>query len=230
MTDGKNYNSTEEQEQVWSQEAIDEMENGMAENEELIDSIEDPEVYVPAVQAVLFALGRAVSSAELGKACFCSTSTAKKAARKLQEQLDESDAGIIIREFDGLFQMCSNPAYYENLIRLVSAPKKPVLTDVVMETLAIIAYKSPATKVEIEKIRGVSSDHAVNRLIEYGLVEEAGRLDAPGRPVLFAPTQEFYRRFGVSGKSDMPVLSPDMEAIISDEVETEVRETMKVEV
>jgi len=218
----------EEREQIWSQEAIDEMECGLPENEELIDTIEDPEAYVSAVEAVLFALGRAVSPAELAKACFCSTSTARKAARKLQKDMDERSSGIIIREFDGLFQMCSSPAYYDNLIRLVSTPKKPVLTDVVMETLAIIAYKSPATKVEIEKIRGVSSEHAVNRLIEYGLVEEVGRLDAPGRPVLFAPTEEFYRRFGVSGKNDMPVLSPDMEAIISDEVETEVRETLKV--
>lgn len=217
-----------EADQVWSQEAIDEMENGMAGNGELIDSIEDPEVYVPAVEAVLFALGRAVSPSELAKACFCSTSTARKAVKKLQKDMDERSAGIMIREFDGLFQMCSNPAYYESLIRLVSTPKKPVLTDVVMETLAIIAYKSPTTKVEIEKIRGVSSEHAVNRLIEYGLIEEVGRLDAPGRPVLFAPTQEFYRRFGVSGKSDMPVLSPDMEAIISDEVETQVRDTLKV--
>jgi len=221
--------SGDELNQIWSQEALDEMENGMAEKEEVIGSIEDPALFIPAVEAILFALGRAVSPSEIAKALLCSTKSAKKALKGLQKKYDESGSGIIVREYDGLYQMCSNPAYYDNLIRLVSTPKKPVLTDVIMETLAIIAYKAPTTKVDIEKIRGVSSDHAVNRLVEYGLVEEVGRLDAPGRPTLFAPTEEFYRRFGVSGKKDMPVLSPDMEALISDEVESEVRETMKVE-
>lgn len=98
--------------------------------------------------------------------------------------------------------------YYENLIKVASAPKKQVLTDVVLETLSIIAYKQPVTKLEIEKIRGVKSDHAVNRLIEYNLVYEVGRLDAPGRPALFATTEEFLRRFGVGSTKDLPVINP----------------------
>lgn len=215
-------------EEIWSEEAISDLE-GTA----YIDGdskIEDPSVYKPAVEAVLFTLGKALSPHELAKSAFCSTGTAKKAARMLAAEYEQRNGGILIREFDGLFQMCTNPAYYDNLIRLVSAPKKPVLTDVVMETLAIIAYRSPVTKVEIEKIRGVSSDHAVNKLIEFGLVEETGRLDAPGRPALFSVTSEFYRRFGVSGKEDMPVVGPEMESIIQDEVESIVRDTVKVEV
>ena len=80
--------------------------------------------------------------------------------------------------------MCTRSEYYENLIRVAAAPKKQVLSDVVLETLSIIAYRQPVTKMEIEKIRGVKSDHAVNRLVEYDLVYEAGRLDAPGRPCL----------------------------------------------
>lgn len=93
--------------------------------------------------------------------------------------------------------------YYENLIRVAAAPKKQVLSDVVLETLAIIAYKQPVTKADIEKIRGVKSDHAVNRLIEYNLVYEAGRLDTPGKPALFATTEEFLRRFGVSSTENL---------------------------
>ena len=77
-----------------------------------------------------------------------------------------------------------------------------------METLSIIAYKQPVTKIEIEKIRGVSSDHAVNKLVEYNLVCELGRLDAPGRPLLFGTTEEFLRCFGVHSIDDLPVLSP----------------------
>lgn len=215
-------------EEIWSEEAIADLEgNAYTEND---SKPEDPAAYKPAVEAALFTLGRAVTTSELAKCAFCSTGAAKKAARMLMEEFDHRNGGIVIREMNGLFQMCTNPAYYDNLVRLVSAPRKPVLTDVVMETLAIIAYRSPVTKVEIEKIRGVSSDHAVNRLIEYGLVEETGRLDAPGRPALFSVTPEFYRRFGLSGKSDMPVIGPEMESIIEEEVESAVRDAVKVEV
>lgn len=215
-------------EEIWSDEAIADLEGNAYINGE--SKIEDPSAYKPAVEAALFTLGKAMSPQELAKSAFCSTGTARKAARMLAGEYSRRGSGIMIREFDGLFQMCTNPAYYDSLIRLVSAPRKPVLTDVVLETLAIIAYRSPVTKAEIEKIRGVSSDHAVNRLIEYGLVEETGRLDAPGRPALFSVTEEFYRRFGVSGKSDMPVVGPEVEAAIEEEVESMVRETVKVEV
>ena len=93
-------------------------------------------------------------------------------------------------------------------------PKKPALTDVMLETLSIIAYKQPVTKMEIEKIRGVKSDHAVNRLVEYNLVYEVGRLDAPGRPALLPPQRNFWRRFGVGSVQDLPDLGPEQEAEI----------------
>jgi len=82
-------------------------------------------------------------------------------------------------------------------------------TDVLLETLSIIAYKQPVTKIEIEHIRGVKTDHAVNKLVEYNLVCEAGRLDAPGRPILFATTEEFLRNFGIESLDDLPVINPD---------------------
>lgn len=93
-----------------------------------------------------------------------------------------------------------------------------------METLSIIAYKQPITKMEIEKIRGVKSDHAVNRLIEYNLVYEVGRLDAPGRPALFATTEEFLRRFGVGSTQDLPDLNPEQ----AEEIKTEVEEELQL--
>lgn len=88
--------------------------------------------------------------------------------------------------------------YYDYLIRIARQPKRYVLTDVMLETLSIIAYRQPVTKLEIEKIRGVKSDHAVNKLVEYGLVEEVGRMDAPGRPILFGTTEEFSSAFQCS--------------------------------
>ncbi len=100
---------------------------------------------------------------------------------------------------------------------------KHVLTDVLLETLAIIAYKQPVTKIEIEHIRGVKSDHAVNKLVEYNLVCETGRLDAPGRPVLFATTEEFLRNFGIESVEGLPVITPDKIEDFKQEAEQEAQ-------
>ena len=189
---------------------------------------EDPAVYKAPLEAVLFASGRALSLKELSKAAFCSRGTAKKAVKLLMEEYAEKNGGILIRDIDGSYQMCTNPAYYESLIRLIEVPKKPSLTDVLMETLSIIAYNSPVTKSRIERIRGGNSDHAVNRLIEYGMCEECGRLDVPGRPAVFRVTEEFYRRFGLSGKDDLPLVSEDVKALIAEEAAKEAGEAIKV--
>ena len=113
------------------------------------------------------------------------------------DKYKEEDRGIAIIELEDSYQMCTKKEMYEYLIRIAKQPKRYVLTDVVLETLSIIAYKQPITKIEIEKIRGVKSDHAVNKLVEFNLVTEVGRLDTPGRPILFGTTEEFLRRFSV---------------------------------
>ena len=92
-------------------------------------------------------------------------------------------------------------------------PEKPVLTDTILETLSIGAYRQPVTKAEISRIRGVSSDHAVRRLVEYGLIREAGRLNAPGRPMLFVTTKEFLRRFGMDSLEQLPEMKTDNQQI-----------------
>ena len=175
-------------------------------------------------EAVLFCMGRAVAVSELAKAMGTDAAAAKKAAEALKADYEERGGGLLIREVDGKYQMCTDPGLFPELTRLVSSPPKPVLTDVVMETLAIIACKSPATRLEIEKIRGVKSDFAVNKLLEYELIKELGRLDAPGRPILFRPTDEFYRRFGVSGKEELPKTDASVDARIEDEVRQELKE------
>ena len=119
--------------------------------------------------------------------------------------------------------MATRAEYYENLIRVAAFPKKQVLSEVVLETLSIIAYKQPVTKMEIEKIRGVKCDHAINKLIEYNLIRELGRLDAPGRPILFGTTEEFLRNFGVQSLEELPAINPvqveDFKAEAEEEVE-----------
>ena len=111
-----------------------------------------------------------------------------------------------IVKLDSSYQMCTSVDVYEYLIKLAKQPKKYALTDVLMETLSIIAYKQPITKAEIEKIRGVSS--AVSKLVEFGLAQELGRLDAPGRPMLFGTTEDFLRSFGIASITDLPSLNP----------------------
>ena len=177
------------------------------------------------VEAVLFTMGKSVDVRQLAAALGRDVESAKDAAARLKERYEREQRGMQIIELEDSFQMCTRAKYYENLIQVASAPKKQVLTDVVLETLSIIAYKQPITKLEIEKIRGVKSDHAVNRLIEYNLVYEVGRLDAPGRPALFATTEEFLRRFGVGSTEQLPEINPGR----VDEFRLEVEEELKIE-
>lgn len=174
------------------------------------------------VEAVLFTMGQSVEIRQLAAALECSEAEADAAAKRLKERYDRQDGGMQILKLEDSYQMATRSRYYSNLIKVAATPKKQVLTDVVLETLAIIAYKQPVTKADIERIRGVKSDHAVNRLIEYNLVYEAGRLDAPGRPALFATTEEFLRRFGVSSAGDLPEMNLEQREEIRSEVEEEL--------
>lgn len=177
------------------------------------------------IEAVLFTMGNSVELEKLAAAIGQDGDTAREAVYRLMKRYDTGKRGMQIIELENSFQMCTRAEYYENLIRVASAPKKQVLTDVVLETLSIIAYKQPVTKLEIEKIRGVKSDHAVNKLVEYNLVYEVGRMDAPGRPALFATTEEFLRRFGIGSTQNLPEADPVVEAEIRMEVEEELSES-----
>lgn len=175
------------------------------------------------VESVLFTMGNSVELRQLAAAIDQSVNVAQQVVEKLQKRYEQENRGMQIIALEDSYQMSTRAKYYENLIRVAATPKKHVLTEVVLETLSIIAYKQPVTKMEIAKIRGVSSDHAVNRLVEYGLVYEVGRLDAPGRPALFATTEEFLRRFGVGSTTDLPTMNPEQEEEIIQEVEEELQ-------
>ena len=159
------------------------------------------------MESVLFTMGQSVEIRQLAAALESDEETAIQAVERLKEKYDKRKAGMQIVRLDDSYQMCSRTDYYEHLIRVAATPKKQVLSDVVMETLAIIAYKQPVTRLDVEKIRGVNCDHAINRLVEYNLVEELGRLDAPGRPLLFGTTEQFLRSFGVGSLEELPELS-----------------------
>ena len=181
------------------------------------------------VEALLFSLGRSVSVEEIAICLNMGRDGALLAAERLRIRYEERQGGLLIKKLEDRYQMVSHPKTYDGLIRVVKSPRKPVLSDVALETLSIIAYCQPVTKVEVERIRGVKSDHAVNRLVEFGLIEEVGRLDAPGRPMLFATTEEFLNRFGVDSLKDLPALPEGVEKLLREEVTEEIKDGFGLE-
>ncbi len=162
------------------------------------------------IEAVLFAMGDAVNVEKIAVAIGHDKETARKLVHQMMDRYNSRNGGMEIIEMEDSFQLATRREYYEALIKVAKQPKKYALTDVQLEVLSIIAYKQPVTRQEVEKIRGVNSDHALNRLVEYGLVGEAGRLDAPGRPILFGTTEEFLRNFGVRSAQELPAIRPEL--------------------
>lgn len=178
------------------------------------------------IEAILFTMGESVEVSKLAAAIEQDVPTTVKLIHNMMDRYEAENRGIKIIELEDSFQMCTKAEAYEYIIKVATQPKKQVLTDVLLETLSIIAYKQPITRQEIEGIRGVSCDHAVNKLVEYGLVAEVGRLDAPGRPLLFGTTEDFLRSFGVKSVEDLPVISPDKIEDFRKEAESEMEPDM----
>lgn len=184
--------------------------------------------YEAIIEALLFTMGDSVEIGRLAATIGHDEETTRRIIHNLMDKYAEEDRGVQIIELEDSYQMCTKKEMYEYLILLAAQPKKQVLTDVLLETLSIIAYKQPITKIEIEKIRGVKSDHAVNKLVEYNLVCELGRKDAPGRPLLFGTTEEFLRCFGVQSIDDLPTLSQDKMEEFKTEAEQEAQLKLQV--
>lgn len=182
-----------------------------------------------AIEAILFTMGESVEAEKIAVAIEHDVDTTVRIIHNMMDKYENEDRGIKIIELEGSFQLCTKEEYYDNLIRICSQPRRYTLTDAALETLSIIAYKQPVTKIEIEKIRGVNSDRSVNKLVELEFVKEVGRLDAPGRPMLFGTTEEFLRTFGVGSIDELPVISEDMVEQYKEEAEYEIASELKEE-
>ena len=176
------------------------------------------------VEAILFTMGTSVEVDKLALAIDQDKDTTRKLVRNMMDKYNADDRGIKLIELEDSFQLCTKAEFYENIITVASQPKKFILTDSALETLSIIAYKQPVTRLEIEQIRGVKSDYAVNKLLEYGLIAELGRLDAPGRPILFGTTEDFLRCFGLTSVEELPTISPEQIAEFKLEAEYETEQ------
>lgn len=180
------------------------------------------------IEAILFAMGESVEISRLAEVIEEDKKITKQILNEMAEQYQEENRGISLIWLEDSVQLCSKGELYEYLIKIAKAPRKVVLTDSLMETLSIIAYKQPITRLEIEKIRGVSCDHAVNRLLEFELITELGRKDAPGRPLLFGTTEQFLRSFGVKSLEELPEVSTVQLEEFKQQAEEEIDMTLEI--
>lgn len=183
-----------------------------------------------AIEAILFSVGESISADKIAVALETDKKTIKTIMDELISKYTSDEHGVQIIELDDAYQMCSKPEFYDALISIVKRQRSYSLTDVMMETLSIIAYKQPITRIEIEKIRGVSCDHAINKLLEYGLIQELGRLDAPGKPIVFGTTEEFLRCFGVKSVDELPSVNATQIDEFKKQAEAEIFAETEVDV
>lgn len=179
-----------------------------------------------AIEAILFSMGEAVPVKKIAEALEMDEDDCYNIIVNMRDKYDEELRGVMLVEIDESFQMATKKDYYEQVKRVNFKLKEFVLTDVLIETLAIIAYQQPITRAHIESVRGVNSNHAVNKLLEYNLVCEVGRMDAPGKPILFGTTKDFLRGFGLQSMEELPQVGEEALSHIKHEVEKEVQLTI----
>ena len=176
------------------------------------------------LEAILFAVGRSVSVNEFKETLGINAVDIEKALRDLKEKYT-NNSGLSLVKVKDEYQLVSNKLYFEYITKFVEHSKKENLSNTCLEVLSIIAYNPKITKGEIESIRGVNSDSQVSKLLEYGLVEEVGRMNAPGRPAMFSVTNEFLKCMGINKVEDLPdyntIKTEDEELSLFKNVETE---------
>ena len=174
-----------------------------------------------AIEAMLFAKGAPLSADEMAGALEINREEVIKAVTELIDDYTSDDRGINIVQINGRYELATKKEFYPVLASLVSKDNNYQFTEAMLETLSIVAYRQPVTRSQVEDIRGVGCSGQISRLVEYGLIYEAGRLDAPGRPFLFATTDEFLRLFNLSSLDELPEISDDLLGQMKLEVEVE---------
>lgn len=158
------------------------------------------------LEAILFAAGREVKISEIMSALEISEEEVLNSMELLRMDYEKEDRGLSIVKINDAYQICTKKDYYEYIYPIFDKRAKPNLSQAALETLAIIAYNPRVTRAEIESIRGVNSDGTIYKLLDYNLIEEAGKLDAPGKPMAYKVSNEFFRMFGISSLEELPDL------------------------
>lgn len=174
-----------------------------------------------AIEAILFASGEPVDAQRIALAIDIEHDIVYRLIKSIKEKYDSEDSGFEIIEIDDGFQFCTKSDYADYIKRALEIKRNVPLSQAAMEILAIIAYNQPITKSFVEQVRGVDSSQTINSLAEKGLVEEAGRLDVPGRPISYRTSQGFLRSFGLKSLAELPPLPNEDGQVAFDEVTAE---------
>lgn len=174
------------------------------------------------LEALLFYSGDIIPQKRLCEICDAETFSIQMAVNHLNEMYQEDNSGIEIIEVDDGYQMCTAAKHLQVIQLYRQKPVKNILTQALIETLAIVAYSQPITRTQIEDVRGVKCEHVISRLLEYGLIEEVGRLNVIGRPILFGTTNEFLRHFGFRNLEEMPKIKEELLEKFKEEVQQEM--------
>ena len=158
------------------------------------------------IEAILFAAGRPITNSELVLTLEITAEEIDSIIKSMQEEYKKEDRGIELISIENSYQLCTKKELYEYIYPILDKRSKPNLSNVALETLSIIAYNPKITRAEIEAIRGVSADACVYKLLEYGLIEESGKIDLPGKPMSYKTTGDFLRMFGYNSLEDLPEL------------------------
>lgn len=172
-------------------------------------------------EAVLFALGRAVTLNELNIALETDVKEVKKVLSELMDEYENDSRGLVIKCINDTFLLTTKAEYSNSIAKIINTPDKFKFTDAVLEILSVIAYKQPVTRSEIEEIRGVGCGNNLNRLIDYELIEEKGRLDTPGHPIIFGTTDKFLLTFGISNLTELPNISDELIERLNENIEND---------
>ena len=168
------------------------------------------------IEAILFVAGEAVSIRDMAKALQIDKKELKVALKEIGSEYDYEQRGFMLKRFGDKVQLATRPLYSEDVLRLLQPVQQQSLSQAAMETLAVVAYKQPVTRAEVEQIRGVKCDYSLQSLMMKGLIQEAGRKDTIGRPILYATTDTFLSHFGIQGLEDLPPL-PETESGATEE-------------
>lgn len=158
------------------------------------------------IEAILFVAGEAVEIREMARALDMTEGAVQKALQDLASDYDYNQRGFILKRFGSKVQLATRPLYAEDVVRLLQPVQKQSLSQAAMETLAVVAYRQPVTRADVEQIRGVKCDYSIQSLTNRGLIREVGRKETVGRPILFGTTDEFLSRFGLESLEDLPAL------------------------
>ena len=163
------------------------------------------------IEAILFVAGEAVALKDLARALQMDEETLKAELNRLGDEYDFNQRGFMLKRFGNHVQLGTRPLYADAVVRLLQPVQKQSLTQAAMETLAVVAYKQPVTRAEVEQIRGVKCDYSLQMLIVKGLIQETGRKDTIGRPILYGTTDEFLSHFGLRDLGELPPMPENVE-------------------